>query len=308
MKKVLTARHVRYGFTVLAAIASLTPSYSHAQRDPSSDFNSAAESGYGDKFREAEEALMAGLSRGDDSKPSLVHPASLSASPAAPAESGPTIIRKKGPTPVIQEQPSEPEVKTVEPASMAPRTAEEAPQKSNGAVAVLQKRLSASELRVKQLEQQLIEAKSQLSAAEVEINRLSAITGSSSRARLAPRAVSQGEDRTVRTPPAVTRDVAPPAPSNDMQIATIAVDKADLRLGPGKNNSALMTLPRGSRLAVEARSGDWYRVFAPNGQRAWIHSSLVRFGQGAASLNDGSSVTVRGFDAAVGEGAYGRGK
>jgi SH3-like domain-containing protein len=93
-----------------------------------------------------------------------------------------------------------------------------------------------------------------------------------------------------------------------MEVATISVEKADLRLGPGKNNSALMTLPRGSRLAVEARSGEWYRVFAPNGQRAWIHSSLVRFGDGSASLNDGSSVTVRGFDPSVGEGAFGRGR
>ena len=82
-----------------------------------------------------------------------------------------------------------------------------------------------------------------------------------------------------------------------MQVATINVDKADLRLGPGKNHSALMSLRRGSRLAIEARQGEWYRVFAPNGQRAWIHSSLVRFGDGAANLNDGSTVKVRGFDA-----------
>jgi SH3-like domain-containing protein len=48
---------------------------------------------------------------------------------------------------------------------------------------------------------------------------------------------------------------------------------------------------------VEVRQGEWYRVYAPNGQRAWIHSSLVRFGEGSASLNDGSSVRIKGFNA-----------
>ena len=92
--------------------------------------------------------------------------------------------------------------------------------------------------------------------------------------------------------------VAPDAPA-DMQVAIISLDKADLRLGPGKNHSPLMSLRKGSRLAIEARQGEWYRVFAPNGQRAWIHASAVRFGEGAASLNDGSSVRMKGFDATI---------
>lgn len=307
IKQVVTGRLARKGVTLLAVIAFLGSTPGYSQDNPAADFDAPAESGYGNKFKEAEEALMAGLSRGSDSNPSFVHQASLSAPQTAPAQQGPTITRKKGPAPVIQEPITEPEIKAVEPAAINPRPAEVSAPRSNTAVTVLQKKLSASEVRVKQLEQQLSEAKSQLSAAEVEINRLSGMLGGSNRARLAPRALSQNESRAPAAPN-LTRDVAPPSPANDMQVATIAVDKADLRLGPGKNNSALMTLPRGSRLAVEARSGEWYRVFAPNGQRAWIHSSLVRFGQGSASLNDGSSVTVRGFDASVGEGAFGRGK
>jgi hypothetical protein len=57
---------------------------------------------------------------------------------------------------------------------------------------------------------------------------------------------------------------------------------------------------------VEARQGEWYRVFAPNGDRAWIAASLVTFGDGASTLNDGSSVRVKGFTANAEEEAFRR--
>jgi hypothetical protein len=57
---------------------------------------------------------------------------------------------------------------------------------------------------------------------------------------------------------------------------------------------------------VEARQGEWYRVFAPNGERAWVAASLVTFGDGASSLNDGSSVRVKGFSANAEEEAFRR--
>lgn len=164
------------------------------------------------------------------------------------------------------------------------------------------------------LRRELADAKSALATAELEISRLSAIIQETSRARLSLGGTGVASMKTtanqvaVTSPPkasseAVTKVEAPTqpvsVPSADMQVATVAVDKADLRLGAGRNHSALMSLRRGSRLAVEARQGEWYRVFAPNGQRAWIHSSLVRFGDGAASLNDGSSVKVRGYDSTL---------
>lgn len=173
----------------------------------------------------------------------------------------------------------------------------------------LQAKLTASEGRIQDLEHQLSEAKSQLAAAELEITRLSTVVQNNSRARLnLPLASTSNVSQTSKASAIVPSSQLQPAPRvaekvsdglTDLQVAVIAVDKADLRLGPGKNHSALMTLRKGSRLAIEARQGEWYRVFAPNGQRAWIHSSLVRFGDGAASMNDGSSVRTRGFDAAL---------
>lgn len=310
MKQVGTVRLLGQRLTLLAALASLTPLPGHAQDAMFIEASETGDVGYGDTFKKAEEALLAGLSRGQDSRESSREVVAPSAPAKQPSEPATTIVRKKGPVPVIQEPVEQPNTQVVEPASIITQPSEQKTSKSTPAVSVLQKKLTTSEMRVRALEQQLSEAKSQLSAAEVEINRLSAIIGAGSRARFAPQSTAPVAARSVRptTPPAPIKDVPAPSPSNDMDVATIAVDKADLRLGPGKNNSALMTLPRGSRLAVEARSGEWYRVFAPNGQRAWIHSSLVRFGQGSSSLNDGSSVTVRGFDPSVRTGAFTNGK
>jgi SH3-like domain-containing protein len=214
------------------------------------------------------------------------------------------------------------------PAKAVPAKAVVAEKKTpaqSGALTLLQGKLTASELRVRELEQQLSDAKSQLSAAEVEINRLSGIISGGSRARLATRSVdtpprasapavaaeaSRVNQRAASTGlderPQIASDVAPPPVTQNLQVATVAVDKAELRLGPGKNHSALMAIPRGSRLAVEVRQGEWYRVFAPTGERAWIQSSLVRFGDGAASMNDGSSVKVRGYDVSVEQQAFRR--
>jgi hypothetical protein len=291
-----------------------------------------------EKFKEAERALLEGLSGGDDSdfpEPAAkarLHQVSASANnipkqavpkiqePVAPAEHAPAAPASRKP-PVSEvkaksETKLEPKIEKKIESKLEAKTeakAEVKPAKPAVAAAAIQTRMVDNEAELRDLRRELANAKSELAAAEMEISRLSAIIQDASRARLSIGDSSSSQtvkpaakpvvyapavkpNTTVRTLP----EAAAPAaqnPTSDLQVATIAVDKADLRLGPGKNHSALMSLRRGSRLAVEARQGEWYRVFAPNGQRAWIHSSLVRFGDGAASLNDGSSVQVRGYDA-----------
>jgi hypothetical protein len=179
-------------------------------------------------------------------------------------------------------------------------------------VQVVQNKNSEQEKEISDLRRELAEARSSLAAAELEISRLSSIIQDSSRARLNIKespALSQ-QKKPVQSETVARINSRPQVPQNtalasgqdlgsDLQVAMVSVDKADLRLGPGRNHSALMSLRRGSRLAVEARQGEWYRVFAPNGQRAWIHSALVKFGDGAASMNDGSSVKVKGYDSGI---------
>ena len=179
----------------------------------------------------------------------------------------------------------------------------------------LKQQLSSAQGRIELLEKQLDESRSQLSVAETEVNRLSAIVDSKARASLGkynlplPSRASQPaptRQEVRRVPAPAPVDVRPPSADADLQVATISVDKADLRLGPGRNHSALMSLKRGSRLMVEARQGEWYRVFAPNGDRAWIAAELVTFGEPSPGSVDGSSVRVKGFSANAEEEAFRR--
>lgn len=62
---------------------------------------------------------------------------------------------------------------------------------------------------------------------------------------------------------------------SDVVIVQVTVPKAVLRSGPGVENSAVMTVTKGSRLTVEERRGSWYRVVSPNGGRAFISSDVV---------------------------------
>lgn len=189
--------------------------------------------------------------------------------------------------------------------------------------ALLRSQLEQRELQVAALTKQVQELQSQLTMAEVEVERLSAVMDAKTRASLGQFKVSNALPSRVTTTPAEeparlaqggaqrqypARDVQPPAPDSNLEVATIAVAKADLRLGPGANHSALLSLPRGSRLAVEMRQGEWLRVFAPSGERAWIHASLVSFGGSASSSSaeTQSAVAVKGFSSSVEEEAFRR--
>ena len=176
----------------------------------------------------------------------------------------------------------------------------------------LRRELQTAQSRIEELERSLDQARSQLALTETELNRLSPRLDSKNRASLGkynlpiasnPTGNIQGNTAAAGTAVqdtlrerAPVRDVKPPAANTEMPVATVAVDKADLRLGPGKNHSALMAVPRGSRLVVETRQGEWYRVFAPSGERAWIQAGMVLFGDGASLLNDGTAARVKGFN------------
>ena len=57
-----------------------------------------------------------------------------------------------------------------------------------------------------------------------------------------------------------------------------------------------MAVARGSRLVMEKRLGDWYRVIAPNGTRAWISSSVVDMQTDFNNHSRTSTVKVQGYD------------
>jgi len=172
-----------------------------------------------------------------------------------------------------------------------------------------QRRLQAAEIRANELASELEKTRSRLLISEVEVERLSSIledrnrqsisrlTGSTSLNRDAPpnaRAATQSRQAAIPSER---------APSSDMPIATVNVDNANLRTGPGLNNSPLMTVSKGTRLTVETRQGDWYRVISPTGARAWVASSVIAFGPGPQQ-SPSRTVSIKGYDSSVEDQAF----
>jgi len=158
--------------------------------------------------------------------------------------------------------------------------------------------LSSADRRIKNLENELSEARNRLMMAETEVERLSGLVQTGSRSTTLARVEELAAQR--RAPaaaPAVQR-ITSAIPAEEMPIATIVVDKANLRTGPGQDNSPLMSVSRGTRLAVETRRGDWYRVISPTGARAWVSAEVIAFGSTPVS-SPSRTVRVRAYDASL---------
>jgi hypothetical protein len=274
----------------------------------------------------AERALLEGLS----AKGPGAFEQELKEAPAQPAELQPATYKP----PVIKQEPiqvepqkqgnegvlplpQQEEAKRVAPPASVgthervaqPTVPQVAPQPNT----TLKKELEASQRRIAQLERQLEEVRGQLTMAETELSRLATISEARNRASLGGATLTAPRIRATDSAPLVakTRVETPhieptPASSADLTIATVDVEKAELRLGPGKNHSSLMTVAKGSRLAVEARQGEWLRVFAPNGQRAWIQSQLVTFGTKGSARTTSSATRVRGYSSSLEDEAFQR--
>ncbi len=154
----------------------------------------------------------------------------------------------------------------------------------NAAREKLESTLREKDRQIAQLKADLTKTKDRLMLAETEVERLSDILSAKHRST-----VSKYVGNTSQSAQgAAMRASSQSAAKDDMPVATVTSDKAYLRTGPGKQNSPLMSISRGTRLVVETREGEWYRVITPAGTRAWISSDLVNFNGGA----------VRGYSSA----------
>ena len=158
--------------------------------------------------------------------------------------------------------------------------------------------------------QDLKDTKDRLAIAEIEVERLSSLLG------------ERNEYALTGVKP-IKKDVRPELPAvkpvsardeilskeqteksaDDMMIATVISDKVNLRTGPGKNNSPLMSISKGTKLVIETKLGDWYRVISPTGARAWIASDVVAFGKDADSAPS-RTVQVAGFNSEIEDAAF----
>ncbi len=63
---------------------------------------------------------------------------------------------------------------------------------------------------------------------------------------------------------------------SDVTIVEVLGDKVALRSGPSPEDSEIMSVGKASKLTVEERIGDWFRVIAPNSMRAFIRADMVK--------------------------------
>ncbi len=134
----------------------------------------------------------------------------------------------------------------------------------------------------------------QLLLAETEVERLSTILEDQNRKVLGLKPMDRESKKEA---PAVNKiaDDAEAEQNSDMPVVKVAVDKANLRTGPGMNHSPLMELAGGSRLVVEQKQGAWFRVIAPNGVRAWISADVTETVPNGFN-EETSTVKVQGYD------------
>ena len=133
----------------------------------------------------------------------------------------------------------------------------------------------------------------QLILAETEVDRLSKIIEKYNAHKLG-KSTTVAARRSSNSAPSQQRSVMDEARASDMLVATVNVGKANLRTGPGTHNSPLMSVSRGTRLAVETRSGSWLRVIAPTGVRAWVSTDVVAFGPGRQE-RPSRTVRIKGY-------------
>ena len=144
--------------------------------------------------------------------------------------------------------------------------------------------LAQAQATIDKLKKELNDTKNRLALSETEVDRLSVLIdnrqkiqpANSGTSRVAPpqkNPEQYNQNLRVRDPSEIQSKV-----EGDMQIATVIAEKAQLRTGPGMNNSPLMTVGQGTRLAIETRNGDWYRVVSPTGARAWVSADVLDVG------------------------------
>lgn len=205
--------------------------------------------------------------------------------------SGKAIITERAAE--VSTEPSKPAVGSVMPKDpeLIPPPAE-----SHAELARMKARINTLEAKEKELTGELNRARSDLMLAETEVERLSALVTQRNEQVIA-RMQNGGKNPLVpklqELPRTTTRRPSPqsfePAPvaekveaTGEMPIATVISKKAHLRTGPGKDNSPLLSVSEGTRLAIETRQGDWYRVITPTGARAWVSGDVIKFGDKAS--------------------------
>lgn len=152
-------------------------------------------------------------------------------------------------------------------------------QKTKGEKACLDQIETSSSvlMRIPELEGEIVSLRNQLLIKKTTAELLGVKVGNASNVKVDSGTSPKINNRTKFAPPIkeenINQDINLAA---DVAVVEVVGDKVSLRVGPGTNNSSLMDVQKGARLTVEAREGEWLRVNAPTGGRAYINSNYVR--------------------------------
>lgn len=58
-------------------------------------------------------------------------------------------------------------------------------------------------------------------------------------------------------------------------LLEVVAPKANLRIAPRRDASAVMTISAGTRLLAHDQLNDWFQVYAPSGELLWISESVI---------------------------------
>jgi hypothetical protein len=160
-------------------------------------------------------------------------------------------------------------------------------------------KVSDLELRLRNKDKELQETRARLLLAETQVERLSSIIDRINKQKVAGFMSGAEPTRQIQeSAPRVTQavsSVSVQAKPDDTLVGIVSASKAHLRSGPSTNDSPIMTVSKGTRLVVETRNNEWYRIITPTGSRAWINSSMLKFGAGAEA-SSGSAVRISGYE------------
>jgi hypothetical protein len=165
-----------------------------------------------------------------------------------------------------------------------------------------EQRLAIAESQVTILSRELETSRRGLRSAEKRIEELAdLVKGRSAAPRSSHSEFTYGNDRdslrNIRSSHTVSLDegdeevfAQPTIRSHSSSLVSVTASKAAVRTGPSKGDSMLFLLPAGSQVAIDRRSGEWYRVVTDTGARGWIFGQSLLFDDGTPS---GSAVRVK---------------
>ncbi|MCB0335890.1 MAG: SH3 domain-containing protein, partial [Bdellovibrionales bacterium] len=321
----------RLGFLILSSLIALSSAVCAQSEDFGIDQQELASAEA--ELAAAEQALLAEIKEGH-AQPQApgIEKASMKMAPPEPAT----------PEPAVQSEKKQETGAAIEKTVAANVQAKASKQKSEKAISkeskaespvvasmstkprdmsALEKKLAAKEKSLENLQKQLRRTRDQLMVAETEIERLSLIIDESNKRQMdkiapgraslkpavqqtAPQLPSkQAEPDLQDSTSHASRIIPAKKVTSDMPIITVIADKVNLRTGPGKNNSPLMQVAKGTRLAVETRVGDWFRIITPTGSRAWVSSDVIRFGKEQRSAPT-RTIKIQGYSPEIEDEAF----